>query len=86
MKLVLYEPREVGYVRLNPYEWEYNGDLQSVTDFLRGKPELKNYRAVTAPDGLEGRSSEKLTGEEYLLELRSELQIRHVHECKIVYE
>lgn len=34
MKLEIYEPDLVGYVSLNPYEWEYNGKYDDIEHFL----------------------------------------------------
>jgi len=34
MKLEIYEPHLVGYVSLNPYEWEYNGKYEDIAYFL----------------------------------------------------
>jgi hypothetical protein len=34
MKLEIYEPHLVGYVSLNPYEWEYNGKYDDIANFL----------------------------------------------------
>jgi hypothetical protein len=86
MKLILYELREVGYVKLDPYEYEYDGRLDAVANYLRTKPEITEYVAVDGPNGENAHSEVALTGKEYLQMLGSRLKDRRLHGWEIVNE
>jgi hypothetical protein len=66
MKLELYgQDFKAGYVSVDPYEYEYIGNLTEVQEFLDGKPTLKEHKPV-AEDGEYSRTEYELTGEEFL--------------------
>ena len=49
MKIELYEPHKVGYVSLNPYEWEYEGRYPRIRELLESHPTF--YEGIVTEDG-----------------------------------
>jgi hypothetical protein len=89
MKMELYEPHELGYVSLDPYEWEYNGHYPEIERILKSKPTFERVDGVDVPDGETGENRVNITpedGEEYLQMLGEHLKLHWLHEYKIVNE
>lgn len=79
MKLILYEPAEEGYVTTDPYDWEYTGRFDEVTEYLKSEPQL--MEGVSSP---EGEGDVELTGEDYLRRLSGEVKNRGIYFTEIV--
>lgn len=51
MKLEIYEPHYVGYVSLNPYEWEYNGRYAQNARYLENHTTPTESSSYQTDDG-----------------------------------
>jgi len=80
MHLEIYEPHEVGYVSLDPYEWSYEGRYQKVVELLGSNPTF--YEGIATEDG-EGER-EIVDDRDYLIRMGRELYKRKVWDCLIV--
>ena len=74
MYLEIYEPHKLGYVSLDPYEWEYDGRYLEVVELLDSEPTF--YEGVVTKHG-EGER-EIVDDEDYLLRMSRELKNRGV--------
>lgn len=86
MKLEIYEPHKVGYVSLNPYEWEYDGRYQSVVELLESQPDFQKGISVPSEEDEIADGVKDATGEDYLQMIARELYKRKVWNCLIVDE
>lgn len=82
MYLEMYEPHKLGYVSLDPYEWEYDGRYQEVVELLDSEPTF--YEGVVTNHG-EGER-EIVEDEDYLLRMSRELKIRGVLDTVLTAE
>lgn len=80
MKLELYEPDYVGYLKLNPYEWEYDGRYPRVSHYLSFEPTLKKGVATPDSDGETVITDE----EEYLNYMARYLKDRGIMITKLI--
>ena len=90
MKLEIYEPHKVGYVSLDPYEWEYNGRYDRVELILSWQREYQKYLPIEEEDledfegEVQGEREVVLEDREYLMALSRDLKANKVWETKIV--
>ena len=87
MKLETYEPHKVGYVSLDPYEWEYNGRYERVEELLRWNLDYSKSVPVDTSEfegRVEAEREVELEGREYLMALSRDLKANKVWETKIV--
>ena len=82
MYLEIYEPHKLGYVSLNPYEWEYDGRYQEVVELLDSEPTF--YEGVVTDNG-EGER-EIVDDEDYLRRMSRELKNRGVWDTVLTAE
>ena len=83
MKLEIYEPHKVGYVSLDPYEWEYNGRYPRVSELLEMKPDYHRGEAA-GEDGMDEAWVKITDEEEYFERLSADLRANLVWGTKIV--
>jgi len=86
MKLEIYEPHKLGYVIMEPYEWEYNGRYPAVGRFLENRPEFYNYDGGREDGVTYSITEEVVDEEEYYRFVTSKLQKLGVWGTKIVEE
>jgi hypothetical protein len=80
MKMKLYEPHDVGYVSLNPYEWEYSGRYPEIEALLESHPVF--YEGIVTEDG-EGER-EITDDKKYLSRLKKELKHRKLWHVELI--
>jgi len=67
MKLIIYDPHQVGYVSLNPYEWEYNGRYPKVESFLERNIQPTESQSYETDDGKIVEVKKEIEDEEQIL-------------------
>lgn len=85
MKLEIYEPGQIGYVSLSPYDYEYNGRYPEIERFLSEKPTFRGMTidfADTDADGVEIVTPDD--GELYLRYMKEQLFKMKVWDLEIV--
>ena len=82
MYLEIYEPHKLGYVSLDPYEWEYDGRYHEVVELLDSEPTF--YEGVVTEHG-EGER-EIVDDGDYLRRMSRELKNRGVWSTALTAE
>jgi hypothetical protein len=87
MKLEIYEPNLVGYVSLNPYEWEYNGKYEDIAYFLARNIQPTESGSYINDEGAIVEVENEITDEKQkLIRISSHLKSGGVWHTKIVNE
>jgi len=82
MYLEIYEPHKLGYVSLDPYEWEYDGRYPEVVELLDSEPTFYEGVAIDDWDG----EREIVDDRDYLLRMSRELKNRGVWDTVLIAE